>query len=169
MAPVLSFTTDEAWSFLKKRAGAPASVHLTLFPEAADLSQGLDAADRQRLSNWGRLMEVRETVLRNLEISRQQKVIGASLEATVHLKAGNGILPLLEQYSAELPALFIVSQVSLEGHADADVSVHVERSSGTKCERCWKYLTSVGSVSQYPTICKPCAEAVEQIAEEGPA
>ncbi len=163
MAPVLSFTTDEAWAHLRKPAGELDSVHLTVFPEAADLSHGLDAADRQKVANWDRLMEVREKVLGNLEISRQQKVIGASLEAKVHLKAGDSLLPLLEQYASDLPALFIVSQVSLGGHADAGISVHVERADGAKCERCWKYVPSVGVHEHLPTVCTPCASAVDEI------
>jgi isoleucyl-tRNA synthetase len=107
-------------------------------------------------------MTVRETVLKSLEFARQEKFIGANLEAKVHLKAGAGLLPLLYEYDAELPTLFIVSQVSLEGHAEADLSVHVERAGGAKCERCWKYTFDIGANPQLPTICAACAEAVSE-------
>ena len=159
-APVLSFTTEEAWSHLKKPAGEPSSVHLALFPEPADLTAGLTDHNRQRAANWERLMTVRETVLKSLEFARQEKFIGANLEAKVHLKAGDELLPLLTEYAAELPSLFIVSQVSLEGHADADLAVHVERAAGVKCERCWKYTFDVGANPDLPSVCAACARAV---------
>ncbi|MFN7920912.1 MAG: isoleucine--tRNA ligase [Bryobacteraceae bacterium] len=163
MAPVLSFTTDEAWGFLNKPADAPESVHLALFPEPSELTAGLDAEDRTRLANWDRLVEVRETVNKSLEAARQEKFIGSSLEAKVHLKAGDELLRLLEQYKSSLPSLFITSQVSLEGHADADLAVHVHKAEGAKCERCWKYVTDMGGDARFPGICAPCSEAVREI------
>jgi isoleucyl-tRNA synthetase len=163
MAPILTFTTDEAWGHLPKPDGAPGSVHLTLFPEPGDLTAGLTAEHRTRLSNWDRLVAVRETVNKSLEAARQEKFIGSSLEAKVHVKAGPELLPLLEQYQTWLPMLFITSQVSLEGQADTELAVHVQRAEGTKCERCWKYLTGIGSDARFPTICRPCTEAVKEI------
>jgi isoleucyl-tRNA synthetase len=38
----------------------------------------------------------------------------------------------------------------------------VERAAGQKCERCWKYTTDIGSDARFPTICAPCAKAVEE-------
>jgi isoleucyl-tRNA synthetase len=78
----------------------------------------------------------------------------------VCLRAGGDLFPLLEEYRQELPGLFIVSQVALEGGA---FSVEVERAAGTKCERCWKYSTEVGAHRQWPTICPACVEAVTEI------
>ncbi len=73
-------------------------------------------------------------------------------------------LPLLEQYAAELPGLFIVSQVALERHGARAMSRStIERAAGAKCERCWKYTTDVGSNPAFPTVCAPCAEAVTEI------
>ena len=59
------------------------------------------------------------------------------------------------------PALFIVSQVSLD--RGAELAVAVERAGGQKCERCWKYTPDVGSEAAFPTICGPCAEAVKEM------
>jgi isoleucyl-tRNA synthetase len=161
MAPLLSFTCEEVWTHLPKPADAPRSVHLTLFPRPEELTEGLDEERRKAASNWERLMEVREHVLKSLEAARQDKFIGAPLEARVHLKANGELYPLLEQYAAELPALFIVSQVSLEGHADqTQLSIHVDRAQGKKCERCWKYTFDVGSHPDFPTVCSNCAAAI---------
>jgi isoleucyl-tRNA synthetase len=169
LAPVLTFTSEEAWGHTRRSKGEPDSVHLALFPESYDLVHGLDPSHRQRAVNWDRLIEVRETVLKSLEISRREKFIGASLEARVRLAAGPDIRPLLEQYRADLPALFIVSQVDLAAQDAAGFAVHVERAAGLKCERCWKYVETVGSHARYPTICLPCGAAVDEIVGHGAA
>jgi isoleucyl-tRNA synthetase len=158
VAPLLAFTAEEVW----KQMGQPGSVHLALFPEPEELTAGLSDDRRKRLQNWDRLMEVREDVLKSLETARQEKFIGAPLEARVNISADSGLYPLLEQYANDLPALFIVSQVSLNNHGDA-LKVAIERAEGVKCERCWKYTTDVGSNPEFPTICAACAAAVTEM------
>src|SRR5205823_4765624 len=96
-APLLAFTTEEVWSYTKKPAGAPDSVHLALLPEPEEVASGLDAA---QLARWDRLMEVRGVVLKALEEARQVKFIGTSLEARVRLAGAN-----FDVDAAELPAL----------------------------------------------------------------
>ncbi|HSB15520.1 MAG TPA: isoleucine--tRNA ligase [Bryobacteraceae bacterium] len=164
LAPLLTFTTEEAWGHLRRPEGEPDSVHLTVFPEPRELTDGISVGQRERAANWERLMEVRDNVLKSLEAARQEKFIGAPLEARVHLKADASLFPLLREYAAELPALFIVSEVRLEDRSDAILSVHVERASGTKCERCWKYTADVGANPELPTVCAACASAVTEIA-----
>jgi isoleucyl-tRNA synthetase len=158
-APILAFTTEEVWTHLKQ----PESVHLALFPEAAELTAGIGPAQRKRALNWDRLIEVRQDVLKSLEVARKEKFIGAPLEARVHLAVNGDLYPLLQEYSGELPGLFIVSQVSLDHAAPgSEVAVKVERAAGVKCERCWKYTTDVGSNVEFPTICVACAQAVRE-------
>jgi isoleucyl-tRNA synthetase len=164
LAPILTFTMEEVWSYMKLPAGAPDSVHLAVFPEPSELTEGLTDEARERAGNWEKLIPVREQVLKSLEVARQEKVIGAPLEARVHLRANGNLYPLLERYASELPGLFIVSQVSLDNHTDeAALSVHVERAEGTKCERCWKYTKDVGSNPELPTVCANCARAVVEM------
>jgi isoleucyl-tRNA synthetase len=152
-APLLAFTTEEVWSHTKKPAGAPESVHLALMPEPEEVASGLSAA---RLARWDRLMEVRGVVLKALEEARQAKFIGTSLEARVRLAGAN-----IDDYAAELPALFIVSQVVLEPGEEPRVTV--ERADGVKCERCWKYSTFVGEDAAFPTVCDSCSDALKEM------
>jgi isoleucyl-tRNA synthetase len=158
-APILSFTTEEVWKHLSQSG----SVHLALFPEPIELTEGLPEEHRKRAANWDRLIEVRQDVLKSLEAARKDKFIGAPLEARVHLSANGNLYPLLEQYAQDLPGLFIVSQVSLEPNAGGDMTVRVDRAQGAKCERCWKYTTDVGSRADLPTICSACADAVDEM------
>ena len=159
VAPIMAFTAEEVWTHM----GRSGSVHTAYFPEPADLTAGLDESARKRAANWDRLMDVRGSVLKSLETARNEKLIGAPLEARVRLSANGDLYPLLEQYADQLPGLFIVSQVQLDQADAPDLGVRIERAAGDKCERCWKYTTDVGSSSDYPTICGSCAEAIDEI------
>ncbi|HWB85153.1 MAG TPA: isoleucine--tRNA ligase [Bryobacteraceae bacterium] len=159
LAPLMSFTAEEVWTHL----GREGSVHTAYFPEPAELTAGLDDTARKRTANWDRLMEVRDSVLKSLETARSEKRIGAPLEARVRLSADGDLYPLLEKYAGELPGLFIVSQVELAPDAGGSLDVQVERAAGTKCERCWKYTTDVGSHSEFPTVCAACADAIDEM------
>jgi isoleucyl-tRNA synthetase len=118
----------------------------------------VEAGDRA--AAWDALLPVREQVLKSLETARQEKFIGAPLEARVHLEANGDLYPLLRAHEADLPALFIVSQVSLSNGSPGPLRVRIERADGEKCERCWKYRTDIGEDAEFPTICSDCAEAV---------
>jgi isoleucyl-tRNA synthetase len=159
LAPIMSFTADEVWTHM----GRLESIHTAYFPEPADLAGGIPDEARKRAANWDRLMEVRDSVLKSLETARNEKLIGAPLEARVHISSNGDLFPLLEQYAPELPGLFIVSQVALEGGTGEGLAVRVERAAGEKCDRCWKYTMDRGSDARFPTICGPCAEAVVEI------
>jgi isoleucyl-tRNA synthetase len=153
MAPLLTFTAEEAWGTLPKQAGDPDSIHLALFPKAGELAVGGVAATAQ----WDELVALREPVMKQLEEARQQKVIGSGLEARLVLTASGAKFAVLMGHESELAALFIVSQVEL---AEGDFAVEVHKADGTKCDRCWKFTKDVGSSAEYPTVCANCASAL---------
>jgi isoleucyl-tRNA synthetase len=156
MAPILSFTMEEVWGHL----GQPGSVHTAYFPDAAELTEGISAPHRKRAGNWTRLIEVRDVALKSLETARQEKFIGAPLEARVILSAPADLYPLLLEYASELPGLFIVSEVELtEGPA---VTATIQPAHGAKCDRCWKYTKDRGSDPELPTVCASCAATVRE-------
>jgi len=159
-APLLAFTSEEAWAFLAKREGHPASIHLAAFPEAGAFSAGLTGAQRENLKNWTPLLAVRDEVLKSLEHARQEKFIGKSLEAKLRIQADAEQFTLLKQYEDELAEWFIVSQVELSSHA-APLALEVLKAEGSKCERCWKFKVDIGANAKYPTACASCAVVVE--------
>jgi isoleucyl-tRNA synthetase len=135
------------------------------------LTAGITAEHQERLKDFDRLMQVRSDVLKALEAARNSKLIGSGLAAKVVLAADKEWSPLLHQRAAELPTLFIVSQVELAGEARPGmvsfdlpgVRVGVERAAGTKCERCWNYSTRVGENKEYPTVCERCSAALVEM------
>ncbi|HET9787506.1 MAG TPA: zinc finger domain-containing protein, partial [Pyrinomonadaceae bacterium] len=140
-----------------------ASVHLGTFPEVNE------QADTSLLSEWERLFEIREDVLRALEESRTAKLIGSSLEARVEISAAGNAYELLNLHKAQLRYLFIVSQVDVlpSDEGASGVVIKVRPAAGEKCERCWNYSTHVGASERYPTVCERCVAALEEIERQG--
>ncbi|MCJ7679244.1 MAG: isoleucine--tRNA ligase, partial [Candidatus Aminicenantes bacterium] len=80
LAPILPFTTEEAWEVMPGFSGKEESVHLALFPEFEETWIESDV-----FSDWEHLTAVREAVLKEMEIVREAKIIGNSLEAEIRL------------------------------------------------------------------------------------
>jgi isoleucyl-tRNA synthetase len=175
MAPVLSFTAEELWQHLHHSGdqdGLSGSVHLREFPAPILLPR-----DRALLERWDRLMEVREEVLKRLELARGELGIGNSLEAAVTLEAGGELGKLLEDYRGELRFLFIVSRVDLgdvgaagrEADQVPGLRLAVRRAPGEKCERCWNYTEDRGRDRDHPGLCGRCASTVRELPGEQPS
>ncbi len=165
MAPILSFTTEEAW---RHAPGARAdSVHLERFPDVP--RDWLDDVLKQQ---WDRLLEVRREVAKALETARARKLIGSSLEARVRVLSAPEDLPALLGGKRELLAtLFIVSRVDLtagggrasvvyESQDIPGLIIGVDRAPGEKCERCWTRTEEVGRDAAHPTLCARCIRVV---------
>jgi isoleucyl-tRNA synthetase len=147
LAPVTSFTSEEAYEYLP---GAKAkSVFLEAFPKP----KGGVAA--QVVADFDALFQVRAAVLAPLEVARRDKLIGKSVEAKVIVTASGATHALLTKYASELAEFFIVSQVELVS-GTGEVSAKVEAATGNKCPRCWTYKAEVGAKE----VCDRCAEAL---------
>jgi isoleucyl-tRNA synthetase len=166
MAPILSYTADEIWSYVPGRR--PATVFEAGLPD-------VDGAlvDDALAAKWDRLLDARAVVTKALEEARQQSVIGHSLDARVELVASDGLRDLLEQQRESLPAFLIVSQVELSnalsgaasGAQSPDLAVAVTPARGAKCARCWNYSEAVGSDATYPELCERCLPVVRSLAD----
>jgi isoleucyl-tRNA synthetase len=161
LAPILSFTAEEAWRHLP--GGKAESVHLERFPEVplAWLDDTLEA-------EWKRLLEVRREISKALEAARARGLIGSGLEAAVTVLSAPEDLPELFARKRELlPTVLIVSQVSLEpGRAPSAVQydssdipglvIGIDHARGTKCARCWLWIEDVGADAEHPALCARC-------------
>ena len=166
LSPVLTFTTEEVYSFLPEDYRKYKTVQVEEWPEYKE-----EYFDEQLETRWKKLRTIREDVLKALETERNQKNIGNSLDARVILRPENkDTEKLLKDYSNRfLEDFFIVSQVEIDGEIEADnvhkgqnVDVVVKKAEGKKCERCWKYSTDVGKDEQYKDICGRCADVLKK-------
>jgi isoleucyl-tRNA synthetase len=153
MAPILSVTADEVWRQLP--GTREASVHLSEFASDVDMWSDVELDPR-----WQQLLEVRAVVNGALEVARQQKTIGNALSAHVRVKASGPVADLLERYASELPMVFITSSAAVERQASGETSVEVERASGDKCPRCWRFVTETVPAGDNAGLCLRCADAI---------
>jgi isoleucyl-tRNA synthetase len=155
LAPVLSVTADEIW--LQLPGQREASVHLSEFPRTNEIEKWRDP---ELEAEWQQLLDLRGIVNAALEGARQRKEIGNALSAHVAIAAEGGLADLLRKYNADLPMLFITSDVRVgPGSAGAPV-VTVTAAAGEKCPRCWRYVP--GLVTQGPAAgaCHRCSDAI---------
>jgi isoleucyl-tRNA synthetase len=164
LAPVLSFTTEEAWRMYKP--DAEASVHLTLFPEGFDQFR-----DDALAAKWETIRDIRRVVTGALEVERAAKNIGSSLEASplVYVSDKNIFNTLIDIDLAEVcitsNAMVTNDDAPASAFSLADVSgvaVVVERAVGTKCARSWKILPTVGEDAEYPDVSPRDAQALRE-------
>jgi isoleucyl-tRNA synthetase len=156
LAPILPVTADDLWRHMPGTRCE--SVHLEDFPVVDGL------IDVELIGRWERLLAVRETVNAALEEKRKDKIIGNSLSARVAISARGPIATLLDAHQQQLPMLFNVSDVGLHlGPADGadDVQVVVEKAPGVKCARCWRFVPSVQTETEWAGICDRCRQALE--------
>lgn len=164
IAPVLSFTMEEVWQFMKKPASMPESVFMMPWPECKE-----EYIDEALESKWDNFIEIRSEITRVLEGARRAKTIGHSLDAKVELHATGEALAILRSVEGDLATLLIVSQAKLvEGLAGGveatgreDLKVTVQAAEGEKCERCWIYSDTVGKDAEHRTVCARCAAALK--------
>jgi isoleucyl-tRNA synthetase len=154
LAPVLSFTCDEVWSFMPEALRDEQSVLLSDWP-TVDVPRDEAAAIRDAYTV---VLTAREMVTKALEDARNAKSIGKSQEARIVLRAPSGALETLESRApGELAELLIVSDVELVPGAEYGVEIHP--ATGDKCPRCWNFRT-LGVDSAHPDVCGRCAEVI---------
>jgi isoleucyl-tRNA synthetase len=164
LAPVLSFTCDEAWAMY--RPGGSPSVHLLTFPENLKTFR-----DDRLAAKWEIIRNVRRVVTGALELERAAKRIGSSLEASPIISVSDKAM-LATLFDVDLAEVCITSNYEVrEGEAPEGafgldgvpgVGVVVERAVGTKCARSWKILPTVGDDPEYPDVSPRDAQALRE-------
>jgi isoleucyl-tRNA synthetase len=155
MAPILSFTAEEAWTLL--RSSPEDSILFHTWNDALP-AQPDEAA---LLAKWARLREIRGAVTKRIEEIRASGALGSSLQAEVHLAVPAGDLALLQSLGDDLRFALITSRATAVKSAGDEIEAAVTVSKDTKCERCWHYRGDVGSVAGHATICARCVSNLE--------
>ena len=153
LAPILSFTAEEVYDNMPYEDAE--SVHLTDFPVKNVIE---DAALEAK---WDKLLEVRDDVNKALEESRNEKVIGKSLEAAVEVYSSDAEVVELLNSVDNLNQFFIVSKVAVkenDGVAYDLATVKVTKAEGHRCERCWNIVDEVNEEG----LCPRCASILNK-------
>lgn len=163
LTPIIPHTAEEIWSHLKEEE---AYVQLSEFPEFQEF-----ANQEELLDTWVAFLEFRDKVLKALEVARNEKQIGKSMEAKLTVYPNEQVNALLKAVDSNVAQLLIVSPdffdvrpVGEETPANAqvfeDVAFVVEKAEGVVCERCRQMKTHVGAHHELPGLCDHCAEVV---------
>ena len=131
-APILVFTTEEIYNLIKKDNK---SIHEHEFLQIPKSWANLNLNDK-----WESLNKIKQAVNIAIEEKRSKKVIGSSLEAEIEIFLDKKNYDLLE--NLDLTEYFITSKAKRNFNKDNknEIKVLVKKSSGVKCERCWKIV-----------------------------
>jgi isoleucyl-tRNA synthetase len=169
LAPILSFTSEEAWL---SRDSAARSVHLEQFPTIPS-----EWRDDALAARWADIRRVRSVVTGAIEIARAEKRIGSSLEAAPRVFISNETLQNALA-GVDFAEVCITSDIAIAADAQAPpdafrlaevsgVAVVVERARGIKCARSWKYFDPATALPDHPDVTPRDAMALRELGEAG--
>jgi isoleucyl-tRNA synthetase len=153
LAPVLPFTTEEAWLAAYPDA---VSLHLEQFPDLPASWQDAGLA-----AKWASVRKVRSAVTGCLEEARQAKQLGSALEASVTVFVEDSQLAsVLEGVAlAEVCITSGADVVMAVAPQDAfrledvpGVAVVFAKADGRRCARSWVVSEDVGMDPDYPDV-----------------
>ncbi|OQB73171.1 MAG: Isoleucine--tRNA ligase [candidate division TA06 bacterium ADurb.Bin131] len=153
LAPVLSFTCEEAYTYLPMRKNE--SVFLENWPEIQDLDDGL-------LKRWEKFFEFRKIVLKQIEEKRASGEVGSSLEVEIEIKTDLEYKKFLESFQPYLTNLLMVAECKISENS-TDLEVTARKTNLAKCARCWIHHPTVGKSDEHPYLCEKCFSVVNSI------
>ncbi|MFA5041469.1 MAG: isoleucine--tRNA ligase [Bdellovibrionales bacterium] len=161
IAPVLCFTAEEAW--LSRFGEGATSVHLQTFPVVPSEWKNDDLAQK-----WAAIRAIRRVVTGAMELARNEKKIGAPLQAHPHVYLKKEQKEILD--GVDFAEVSISSSLTLIEEAPPSdaftlpdvegVGVVIKLAEGKKCERCWQILPEVGTHEDHPDLCDRCHSVV---------
>ncbi|MFC3339117.1 isoleucine--tRNA ligase [Paracandidimonas soli] len=160
LAPILSFTAEEAWKALHgEKAGA--TIFTELFQPLPD-----PASDTALIAAWERLRAIRANVMRSIEDVRSAGNIGSSLAAEIDIHAGGEDYDVLAALEDDLRFVLITSRATVHRSEDETPRIVVTPSSHDKCGRCWHHRPEVGQDPEHPELCGRCADTLNGKTED---
>ena len=149
-APILSFTTEEAWAHIPPFKGKEDSIHLHLLPKIEE--KYFEKIDENK---WEKILNLRDNILKEIEDARgNQKTIGDSLEAEINLDLPANLYDLVSEKCDLFQEILVVSKIHIKKSKEEKISVN--KSKGNKCPRCWNWFTE-GTSSE---LCSRCADVI---------
>ena len=161
--PMISFTAEEIWKAMKHTKNEDVeSPMLTDYPVVNPAWENEELA-----AKWKNMIELKNTVAKELELARANKVIGNSLDAKVTLQSSGETLKFLKDNEELIKTVLIVSGLKIEesdnNSDDSKLSIkdnlkiEVEHATGEKCDRCWMYDDHIED-----GLCPRCKKILEK-------
>lgn len=165
MAPILSFTMEEAWSIFASEAEYAGSDETVFTLTAYKLPEIPDG--EALLAKFARLKEIRSEITKQLEDVRMSGAIGSSLQAEIEIRASGQKAALLKSLHDDLKFIFITSKADvIDVSNPEDESITVKPSPFEKCDRCWHHRPDVGTDPKHPHLCARCTSNLYGSGEE---
>ena len=163
IAPLVPFTADEAWSYAHSDSDfSDELIALADWPEVDPAWDDAEtAADIRALRSF-----LSSHLNDRLEALRQKKEIGQSLDAKAVITGSSSDpdFARLKRYEADLPELFILSQVALVESAEASgLQIEVAHADGVRCPRSWRWVPELVETEKWGTVSPRCAEALQSL------
>ena len=157
-APVLSFTTEEVWSF----TGEKGSVHEQTYYTVPEIFNNPEL--NSRMSG---IVNIKKDLLKAIETERQNKTIRGSLEVdTIILPKDESVKKTMSEMGDELKRFLQIASVQIPESKDGSLTeyensfISVSKTGGQKCIRCWNYFETTGKDPNHPEICDRCLDIV---------
>lgn len=148
MAPILSFTAEEAFAiFSPNKEG-------TIFTELYHTVPAVEGSE-VLLAKWSTIRNIRAEVLKKIEELRMQSLVGSSLQAECTIAASGETYEVLSGLDNELKFVMMTSRAELVKN-EGDMEITVSATEQKKCCRCWHYVPSVGNNAEHPELCERC-------------
>ena len=157
IAPILPFTAQEAWAFIRPDDKDGKYVFAQLWydvptPTLNDISY----------DEWGAILAVKDTVNKAMDDARSDKLISSNLTAKATISTHGETLNALAKLGDEARFVFITSDVELQ---QGENGVLITPADGQKCTRCWHIRTDVGTHDQHPELCGRCIKNIDSQGE----
>jgi isoleucyl-tRNA synthetase len=153
MAPILSFTCEEAWAFVPDYPGKEPFIHLARFPESGKAPGA--AVDGPK---WQQIMALRDRILKEIETARAKKLIGDSLEADIVIETSGADEALLRDNSGLFKFILVIASITVQTGEKENITVRKAR--GRKCPRCWNWI--IAEPGGHAELCPRCAETIKE-------
>jgi len=174
MAPILSFTTEEVWAKVEF-TGKERSIHMSDWPDIDPAST--DSENEKLDTKWKKILDIRNGIMKLLEVKREKGLIGSSLEASVELYTADiDRRDFLKTGETLFAGIFKVSEVLIsekmtpgmeEIPGEPKIKAVVMKASGRKCERCWNFSRAVEKNKENSDLCERCRKVILERGKNG--
>ncbi|TWV81281.1 isoleucine--tRNA ligase, N-acetyltransferase domain-containing [Moraxella sp. VT-16-12] len=152
IAPILPFTAQEAWGFIRSDMDEK-YIFSTLWYELPTPALTAITSD-----DWVMILAVKDTVNKAMDEARTDKLISSNLTAKATITTDGDTLTALNKLGDEARFVFITSDVELK---QGEYSVLITPADGKKCTRCWHIRPDVGTHDNHPELCTRCVTNVD--------